>query len=85
MCGLQIRLCLFTFRSIALKQLNSLTTNDTFSWLVGPEVTSGMLEVPGSIPAHGKDFNVWFSILLLCFYFFVQNALFVLDVCNSFL
>ena len=29
--GPQIRLCLFTFRSIASKQLNSLTTVDTLS------------------------------------------------------
>ena len=33
MCGPQIRLCLFTFRPIALKQLNSLTTINTLSWL----------------------------------------------------
>ena len=31
MCGPQIRLCLFTIRPIALKQLNILTTIDTFS------------------------------------------------------
>jgi len=31
MRGPQIRLCLFTFRPIALKHLNSLTTIDTFS------------------------------------------------------
>jgi len=31
MCGPQIRLCLFTFRPIVSKQLNSLTTIDTLS------------------------------------------------------
>jgi len=31
MCGPQIRLCLFTFRPIASKQLNSLTTIDSLS------------------------------------------------------
>jgi len=31
MSGLQIRVCLFTFRPIASKQLNSLTTIDTLS------------------------------------------------------
>jgi len=31
MCDPQIRLCLFTFRLIALKRLNSLTTIDTLS------------------------------------------------------
>jgi len=35
MCGPQIRLCLFTFRPIASKQLNSLTTIDILSWLGG--------------------------------------------------
>jgi len=39
MCGLQIRLCLFTFRPITSKQLNSLTTNPTLSWPGGAEVT----------------------------------------------
>jgi len=29
MCGPQVQLCLFTFRPIAFKQLNSLTTIDT--------------------------------------------------------
>jgi len=38
-CGPQIRLCLFTFRPIALKQLKGLTTIDTLIWLSGPEVT----------------------------------------------
>jgi len=39
MSGPQIRLCLFTFRPIASKQLNSLTTIDTLSWLSGAVVT----------------------------------------------
>jgi len=39
MCGPQIWLCLFTFRSIASKQLNGLTTIDTVSWLAGAVVT----------------------------------------------
>ena len=60
MCGPHIRLCLFTFRPIALKQLNSLTTFDTFSSLGVPEVThpTGVRDVPGSIPGSGKDFYV---------------------------
>jgi len=37
--GPQIRLCLFTFRPIASKQLNSLTTIDTLSWLGGAVVS----------------------------------------------
>jgi len=58
MCGPQIRLCLFTFRPIALKQLNSLTTIVTLSWLGGAVLTHllWVQEVPGSIPCSGKDF-----------------------------
>jgi len=57
MCGLQIRLCLFTFRPIASKQLSSLTTIDTLS---GGVVTHPfrVQEVPGSIPGSGKGFYV---------------------------
>ena len=76
MSGPQIWLCLFTFRPIASKQLNSLTTIDTFSWLGGAVVTHPLCvqEVPGSTPGAGKGFYVWFFVLLLlCFYFFVQK------------
>jgi len=75
--GPQIWLCLFTFRPIASKQLNSLTTIDTLSWLSGAVVTHllWVQEVPGSIPGSGKGFYVWFFVLLLlCFYFFVKNT-----------
>ena len=80
MCGPQIRLCLFTFRPMASKQLNSLTTIATLSWLAGAVVTHllWMQEVPGSIPGSGKGFYVWFFVLLLLsFYFLPQNTLFV--------
>ena len=39
MSGPQIWLCLCTFRPIASKQLNGLTTMDTLSWLGGAVVT----------------------------------------------
>jgi len=74
--GPQIWLCLFTFRPIALKQLNGLTTIDIVSWLSGAVVTHplGVQEVPGSIPVSGKRFYVsFFALLLLCFYFFCQK------------
>ena len=74
--GPQIRLCLFTFRTIASKPFNSLTTNDTLSWLDGTVVTHPLCvqEVTGSIPGSGKGFYVWFFVLLLlCFYFCVQK------------
>jgi len=75
MSGLQIWLCLFTFRPIASKQLNGLTTMDTLRWLGGAVLTHPLWvqEVPGSIPGSGKGFYVWFVLLLLCFYFFVQK------------
>ena len=63
--GPQNRFCLFMFRPIALKQLNSLTTIDTFSWLGGPKVTqlAAVRMVPGSIPGYGMDF----LCLIFCF------------------
>jgi len=76
MSGPPIWLCLFTFWPIASKQLNGLTTIDTLSWLGGAMVTHPLWEqkVPGSIPGTGKEFYVWFFVLLLlCFYFFVQK------------
>ena len=68
MCGPQIRFCLFTFRSIASKSLNSLPTIDILSWLGGAEVTYPLWvrEFPGSIPDSGKGFDFWFGGL--CFY-----------------
>jgi len=87
MCGPQIWLCLFMFRPIASKQLNSLTTINTFSWLGGAVVTHPLWvqEVPGSIPGSSKGFYVWFLVLLLlCFYFLSKNTLFVTKFCNSF-
>jgi len=66
MCGPQIRLCLFTFRPIASKQL--------IAWLKSLLlVDSGMREVSGSIPGSGNDFLCLIVLPLLCFYFFVQK------------
>jgi len=63
-------------------------TIDTVSWLGGVVVTHPLWvqEVPGSIPGSGKGFYVsfFFELLLLCFYFFVKNTLFVTKVCNFF-
>ena len=59
MSGPQIRLCLFRCRPIASKQLNSLLTMDTFSWL-GRAVVTHLLwvqEAPGSIPVSGRVFG----------------------------
>ena len=58
MCGPQIRLCLFTFRPIVSKQLNSLTTIDSLSGLGGAVVTHPrwVQELPGSILGSGTCF-----------------------------
>ena len=87
MSGPQIWLCLFTFRPIASKKLDGLTTIDTLSWLGGAVVTHPLWvqEVPSSIPGSGKGLYVWFFVfLLLCFYFLPKNTLFVTKVCNFF-
>jgi len=77
MCGPQIRLCLFTFWLIASKQLNSLTTIYSFSWL-------GCAEIPGSISGSGKVFMFVFVCLFFCFHFLSKNTLIVTKNCNSF-
>ena len=73
MCGPQTRLCLFTFRTISSKQLYSLTTIYTLSWLASAVVTHAlwMQDIPGSIPGSGNGFYVWFfyfdDVVFLCF------------------
>jgi len=87
MCGPQISLCLLTFRPIASKQLNRLTTLVTLSLLAGAEVTHPLWvrEVPGSIPGSGKDLYVWFCVLLLlCFYVLSKHAIFVTTLFSFF-
>jgi len=65
--GPQIRLCLFMIRPITLKQLNSLTSIDTFCWLGGIKVT---LQDSG---ARGPGFNslLWHNNLCLLFGFVI--------------
>ena len=62
MCGPHIWLCLFKFRPIASKQLNSLTTIDTHSSLSGAELTHPVWvrDVPGSILGSGKGDVLFF-------------------------
>jgi len=83
MCGPQIRLCLFTFRPIALKQLNSLTTIVT---LIGAEVMHPLWvrQVPGSIPDSGKGLYVWFFVLLLLFFIFCSKTHYLAQNKNNF-
>jgi len=87
MCGSQNRLCLFTFRPIASKQLNILTTIDDFSWLGGAVVTNPLRvqEVPRSIPGSGKGFYVWiFCFVVVVFLLFVQTHIICYKICDSF-
>ena len=53
MCGPQIRVCLFTLRPIASKQLNSLAT-----------IESQNLLVTHPIPGSNKSFYVWFFVVV---------------------
>jgi len=77
MCAPQIRLSLFKFPPIALNQLHGLRTIDPFSWLGSPKVTHQTgVQAVDSIRGSGKGYTVLFSVLLLCFAFFVQNTLF---------
>jgi len=87
MCGPRIRICLFTFRTIASKQLNGLTTISILIWLGGAVVTRPLWvkDVPGSIPGSGKGLYVgFFVVLLLCFYILTQTTLSVTKFCNFF-
>jgi len=85
MCGAQFRLCFsFTFRPIASKHLNNLTTIYTLSWLGGAMVTHPLCvkEVPGSIPGSGKDFLcLIFCFVVVAFLLFVQKHI----ICHTIL
>ena len=69
MSGPQIWLCFFTFRPIASKKLNGLTTIATLSWLGGEVVTHPLWvqEVPCSTPAPAKFlmFNFCFVVVVI--------------------
>ena len=68
--------CLFMFRLITLKHINSLTSIDMFSCLACRSVThqTSVREVPSSIPGFGNAFYVCICVLLfMWFYFSVQK------------
>jgi len=72
----EYRLCLLTFRPIALTQVQSLTITRTLRWLGGLEVThlTGVPEVPSFISGFGKDFNVVvFCCCLFCLYLLLNT------------
>jgi len=75
MCGPQIRICLFKYRPIASKQLNSLTTINTLSRL-GDAVIKHSLwvqEFMGSIPGSNDGFLCLIFCFVVVFLLFVQK------------
>jgi len=87
MSGPQIWLCLFTYRPIASKQFNGLTTIGTLSWLRGAVVTHPLWvqEIPGSIPGSSKGFYVLFFICCCVFIRFCpKKTVIVSKVCSFF-
>jgi len=87
MCGPQIRLCLFTFRLITSKQLNSLTTLDTFSWLGGAVVTHPLGVRGRGINTRLRQGYLMFEYLFcFCFdfTFLYKNTFFVTTFCKLF-
>ena len=81
MCDPPIQLCLFTFRPIASKQLNSLTTIVTLSWLGGAEVTFGV-QFPA--PARVRMLLFCFVVVVFRLFFISKNTLFVTHFCIFF-
>jgi len=77
-CGLQTWLCLFIFRQITLKQFNSLPSIDNFSCLGGRAVTHHTITFVSCNNIYACSF------VLLWFYLFVVNTLFVIKFKNSF-
>jgi len=81
MSGPQIWLCLLTFRPIASKQLNGLTTIDILSWLGGAVVTHPLWvqEVP-----QGFLCLIFCIVVVVFLLFLSKNTLFIAKYCNSF-
>ena len=73
MSGTQIWLCLFTFRLIASKQLNGLTTIDILNWLSGAVVINA-----SDLGARGPGFNPRLRQRFLCLIFCIVVVVFLL-------
>jgi len=76
MSGPQIWLCLFTFRPIASKQLNGLTTIDSVSWLGGTVVTHPlwMQAVRVQSPDPARVFMFHFLLCCCCVFLFLSKT-----------
>ena len=81
MCGPQIRLCLLTFRPIASKQLNSLTTLVTLSWLGGAEVTHSLCVRGHVINSPPRVFRFNFLFCFCCDFTFCPKHI----ICHNIL
>jgi len=75
MCGPQIRLCLFTFRPNASKQLNSLTSIVLVRWRGSAEVTHPLWvrEVRVQITAPASVFMFDFCFVVVFYFCLVQK------------
>jgi len=85
-CGPLIRLCLFTFRPIASKQLNNLTTIDVLSWLGGAFITHslGCKRLRVQFPVQARVFYVWLVFRCCCVFIFCPKAHYLSQkFCNS--
>jgi len=85
MTGPQNRLCLFTFRPIASKQLNGLTTIDILSWLGGAIVTHplGCKRSRVQSPTQARVFMFDFLYCFCCVFSFCPKT-HCHKKCNSF-
>jgi len=89
MSGPQIWLCLFTFRSIASKQLNGLSDYNRYSQLT--RWCSGNASALGArCPVFNPRLQQGFLCLIFCFVvvvlllFLSKNTLFIAKYCNAF-
>ena len=77
MSGLQIWLCLFTFRPIVSKQLNGLTTIDLTQWCSGNASALGA-RGPGFNPRLRQGFLcLIFCFVVVVFLLFVQKHIII--------
>ena len=77
-------LFIFTFRPIALRQLNSLTIFDIFIELCGPEVRLGCKRSPVRIPVLARFLCFIFCFSVVVVLLFAANSLYVTKLLHFF-